>query len=152
MKKRDIPSWDREKVTNTLIEYMTTRAATEPRVYIRRRIAATPIRRTPLRMVSRSERAANRWGNQESTAMLAMTRGPSTNPVWAATSKSAPSEKMVMKAIAFPIGQSAKRPLARTALRVIPSTGLTPSSEEQINRLSAEKARELAMTTMGGVP
>ena len=40
-------------------------------------------------MVSRSERAAKRCGNQESIAMLDMTRGPSTKPVWAATSNSA---------------------------------------------------------------
>ena len=30
MKKRDIPSWDREKVRKTLMEYMTTRVVMRP--------------------------------------------------------------------------------------------------------------------------
>ena len=61
--------------------------------------------------------------------MFDMTRGPSTKPAWAATSSSAPSEKMVTKAIDFPMGQLPKRASASTALRVFPSTGLTAMRE-----------------------
>ena len=46
----------------------------------------------PLCVVSRSESAAKRCGIQESTAMLAITRGPSTKPACAATTSSTPSE------------------------------------------------------------
>ncbi len=45
---------------------------------------------TPFCMLRRSESAAKRCGSHESTAMLAMTRGPSTKPVCAAT-KSSPA-------------------------------------------------------------
>ncbi len=49
-----------------------------------------PISSTPFCMLRRSESAANRWGSHESTAMFAMTRGPSTKPAWAAM-KSSPA-------------------------------------------------------------
>ena len=44
------------------MEYMITRAAMEPRVYNNRASAAAPIIMMPLRMVSRSEKAAKRCG------------------------------------------------------------------------------------------
>ena len=45
----------------------------------------------PLRIVSRSDSAEKRCGSHESTAMFAMTRGPSRKPACAATNSSAPS-------------------------------------------------------------
>ena len=60
---------------------------------------------TPLRMESRSESAEKRWGSQESMAMLAMTRGPSTKPVCAATKRSAPSERSATQTKACPTGR-----------------------------------------------
>ena len=51
------------------------------------------MRSTPFCMLSRSLSAAKRCGSQESTAMLAMTRGPSTKPACAAMKRSAASLK-----------------------------------------------------------
>jgi hypothetical protein len=69
---------------------------------MRMAIAAPPMMRMPLRIVSRSEKSAKRRGIQESTAMLAITRGASMKPAWAATKRRAPSERIVTKAIPLP--------------------------------------------------
>ena len=49
-----------EKVRNTLMQYMTTRWPTLPRVYSKAARAAPPISRMPFCVVSRSESADNR--------------------------------------------------------------------------------------------
>ena len=49
-----------------------------------------PMSMTPFCMLRRSESAAKRCGSHESTAMFAMTRGPSTKPACAAM-KSSPA-------------------------------------------------------------
>ena len=87
------------------MEYMTTRAETEPLVYISKAIAAAPMRSTPFCMVSRSDSAAKLRGSQESMAMFAMTLGPPVKPDCAATTSKAPSERMVIRAIHPPSGQ-----------------------------------------------
>ena len=51
---------------------------------------------TPFCMLRRSESAAKRWGSHESTAMLAMTRGPSTKPACAAMKSSPASLQSAM--------------------------------------------------------
>ena len=88
---------------------------------------------TPLRMLSRSERAEKRWGSQESTAMLAMTRGPSTKPVCAATKRSAPSLSRAIHTKACPTGspptvQASANDSNATAFMVLFSMGWTSRS------------------------
>ena len=58
-------------------------------------MAPTPMSSTPSFVVRRSDSDAKRCGSHESTAMLAMTRGPSMKPVCAATNRSAPSDASV---------------------------------------------------------
>jgi len=61
--------------------------------------------RTPFCVTSRSERFLNRLGTHSSTAMAASVRGPSTNPVCAATNRSAPSEISVNATIGPPMSK-----------------------------------------------
>jgi hypothetical protein len=82
----------------------------------------------PLRMVSRSDSAENRCGSHESTAMFAITRGPSRKPACAATNSSVPSLISAMMTKAFPTcrpasDQSPATRSSRTAFMVLPSTG-----------------------------
>ena len=121
-------SWESEKVTKTLMEYMVTRARMSPPVQISVASEAPPMSRTPSCMVSRSESWAKRCGSQESWAMLDMTRGPSMKPAWAATKSSRASETSVTTTKAWPAGRpkgvqpEAKRS-SRTAFMVFPSSG-----------------------------
>ena len=112
----------------TLMENMTTSAETDPFVYQSSSSAAPPINATPLCMVSRSDSAENLWGSHESTAMFAMTLGPSMKPVCAPTSRSAASERSVRSANPPPAGNAAKTFSARAAFKVCPSAGETPAS------------------------
>ena len=124
---RHIPSWDNEKVRKTLMEYMTTRTWTDPRVKTRIRTAATPMKRTPFWTTSRSLKCMNRFGIQESMAMLPSTRGPSMKPVWAATNRIAPSEMRMAATSQTPAGtppglQPPRSDVRREAFRVLPAT------------------------------
>src|SRR5262245_56189748 len=88
---------DNENVRNTLIEYISTSVVTFPPVYHRAANAELPIKSIPLCVVSRSDKLENQWGTQESSAMLANTRGPSMKPACAATTRRAPSENIVSR-------------------------------------------------------
>ena len=89
-----------------------------------------PMSSTPFCMLSRSESAAKRCGSHESTAMFAITRGPSTKPVCAATKSSAPSlierdpHEGVPDVEAADVQASAKRS-KRTAFIVLFGSGST---------------------------
>ena len=83
---------------------------------------------TPFFVTSRSERLAKPWGIQLSSAMLESTRGPSMNPVWAATKRSAPSLTRVRTTSHAPTCQvptvhEEKTCSRRTAFIVLPSAG-----------------------------
>ena len=131
MKCLTMPNSESEKVRKTLIEYMTTRAEIESvRVNEQTRAAATPIITMPLRIVSRPEKSAKRRGIQESTAMLAMTRGASMKPACEATRRRAPSDRIVTRARTLPA--TPKPPYsasARVEFRVRPSFGDDPREE-----------------------
>src|SRR5437879_5210398 len=88
---RDMPSSVRVNVRNTLIEYMTTSVVMSPCVYRSAAIADRPMMSMPLWVTRRLESWEKRCGIQESSAMLARTRGPSRNPAWAATKSKAAS-------------------------------------------------------------
>ncbi len=105
--------------------YMMTRVRTTPPVWTRATAAAPPMRRTPFWVVRRSERAQNRWGNQESTAMVAMTRGPAMRPAWAATTRRRASDTSTRKMKTPPKGRPSAMRSARTAFIVFPSSGRT---------------------------
>src|SRR5262245_4630218 len=71
-----IPTMDSEKVTNTLMEYMTIRVETAPPEDHNASRAAPPINRMPLCEERRSDRLPNQWGTQESWAIVARHLGP----------------------------------------------------------------------------
>ncbi|MEK6589154.1 MAG: hypothetical protein AABZ11_00585 [Nitrospinota bacterium] len=75
-------------------------------------------------MVRRFEREAKRCGNHESIAIFAITLGPSTKPVCAATIRSNPSDRMVIKANRYPARHLSNKILKRVAFRVCPLIGL----------------------------
>ena len=77
----------------------------------------------PFWVVSRSLSAENPCGTQESTAMLASTRGPSRNPAWAATTSSAASENRVSTRKTEPNGRPATSASTSTAFIVLPGAG-----------------------------
>src|SRR6266516_4521207 len=94
---RHMASSDNENVKNTLIEYSTTKCVTFPPVYTSASREAPPISSTPYDIVSRSESWLKRCGMYESTAMFAITRGPSMNPACPATTSSSASDSSETK-------------------------------------------------------
>src|SRR6266516_6035635 len=89
---RHIASSESENVRKTLIEYSTTKCVTFPPVYTSASSEAPPIRSTPYDIVRRSESWLKRCGMYESTAMFAITRGPSMNHVYPATTSSSATD------------------------------------------------------------
>ena len=147
---RIIPAWLSEKVTKTLIEYITTSASTDPPVCQSMNNEVAPIRSTPFCMVRRELRAPKRCGSQESCAMFAITRGPSMKPACAATNSSRASEVSVMTTKPLPTGIPARLQLpaslsASTAFIVFPGSGCTSMSRYPRMMPAAVSARLTAM-------
>lgn len=114
---------------------------------------AAPIQSTPFCIVSRSESAAKRCGSHESTAMFAITRGPSTKPACAATKSSAPSVTSVTTESPAPTRTppSVQWPNTRsrsTAFMVIPSRAVAPASRYASRIPPAVTESETAMSTI----
>ena len=88
---------------------------------------------TPFCMVSRSESAEKRCGNHESTAMLAMIRGPARKPLWEATKSSRASEMStritkIRPGQVEPKWRPATKASASAAFMVLPCCGKTLSN------------------------
>ena len=79
-------------------------------------------------VVSRSDSAAKRCGTQESTAMLASTRGPSVNPACAATTSSIASEKSVSTTSSVPERKTAGQPVDQDRVHRLARAGATCQS------------------------
>src|ERR1700752_390923 len=134
IQNRHIDNSESVNVRNTLMEYITTRLATLPQVYSSASNDAQPMSMTPYDIVSRSDNWLNRCGRYESTAILAMTRGPSMNPACPATTRSSASDSSVTNTNAEPIRsptitQSPANAVARTAFIVRPSTEVAWTSK-----------------------
>ena len=128
-----MPSCESEKVTKTLMAYMTTRVSIWPWGATSTTSAVAPMSTTPLAVVRRAESEANRRGSHESTAMFDITRGPSMKPACAATRSRAASEASTRKTKILPRGRPKSRQLpakasTRTPFKVLPSAGATLKS------------------------
>ena len=106
---RAMPAWLSVNVRKTLIEYMTTRSRDRAVRVGEDGRGREPHRSTPFWVTSRSDRFLKRCGTHLSTAIAASVRGPSTNPVCAATNSSAPSETSVIATTTGPISSVPRR-------------------------------------------
>src|SRR5882724_12707488 len=92
-----MPIMESENVTNTLIEYMTSKAETAPELAHRAARLLRPMSMIPFWEESRSDKLPNQCGTQESCAMLARHLGPPIKPAWAATTSNVASESTVIQ-------------------------------------------------------
>ena len=130
-----MPNWLSEKVTKTLIEYITTSASTDAAgVEQHEQARAAHEQHAVLHREPVAERARSGGATTSRAAMFAITRGPSMKPACAATKSSSASEARVTTTYQWPSGSRAEMDSAREHVREdasswsCPSTGCTPMS------------------------